>query len=276
MAVSINLKKFDLNELNKPKNVLIIGRRGTGKTQLLKHLIKYKEPTTTNITVAVHNYWECGNYETVLSVKRTDIKEVDFNELCAEHLKYQKKTHASGLLALDTVAITKEKLKNRHLCDLVSNGNHHYNTSLYMMEQSIHNIDPTYRMNCDYVFLFKDNNLAMRKRFYNYFGRMFSTFKEFNTVFEHVTSNYGVMVINTTAKFRNLESQVFWYKASLDFSGKWPPSFKPLLESRTELILGKRDPGMSYIMKDVLFLKNNNKTVTTDKSTNEPELESTD
>ena len=75
-------------------------------------------------------------------------------------------------------------------------------------------IPPNLRTNIDYVFILRENIISNRKRIYDHYAGMFSTFDEFCQVMDACTENYECLVINNNAKSNKITDQVFWYKAS--------------------------------------------------------------
>jgi hypothetical protein len=74
-------------------------------------------------------------------------------------------------------------------------------------------IPPNLRTNIDYVFILRENIISNRKRIYDHYAGMFSTFDEFCQVMDACTENFECLVINNNSKSNKIEDQVFWYKA---------------------------------------------------------------
>ncbi len=74
-------------------------------------------------------------------------------------------------------------------------------------------IPPNLRTNIDYVFILRENIISNRKRIYDHYAGMFSTFDEFCQVMDACTEDFECLVINNNAKSNKITDQVFWYKA---------------------------------------------------------------
>jgi hypothetical protein len=79
----------------------------------------------------------------------------------------------------------------------------------YLMEINI-----AMRGQLDYVFICQENMPTIRERIYKQFGGYFSTFDEFEKVFQELTANWRVMVINMRSKSRDITECIYWYKAN--------------------------------------------------------------
>ena len=62
--------------------------------------------------------------------------------------------------------------------------------------------------------------LNNRKRIYENFAGMFTTFESFCRVMDQCTENYECLVISNNAKSNRLEDQIFWYKATEQYNIK--------------------------------------------------------
>ena len=58
--------------------------------------------------------------------------------------------------------------------------------------------------------------MANKKRLHSFFAGAIESFHSFSNVFDIVTSNYGVFVVNNTAIDSDVETNTYWYRASLD------------------------------------------------------------
>jgi hypothetical protein len=81
-------------------------------------------------------------------------------------------------------------------------------------------IPPSFRSNCDYIFILRETIMSNRKRLYEHYAGMFPTFEIFCQVMNQCTENFECLVIDNTSKSNNITDQVYWYKADSH------PSFK--------------------------------------------------
>ena len=88
------------------------------------------------------------------------------------------------------------------------------NNACHYYEQYPLGVPPNLRTNIDYTFILREPYLTNRKRIYENYAGMFSTFESFCQVMDQCTENYECLVISNNSKSNRLEDQIFWYKAS--------------------------------------------------------------
>lgn len=208
----MDFPKFDINKLAKPNNVLILGRRCTGRTTLLQELVKFKDSHTDNIAVAVPDAYYTTPYKTQFNV--TSTPESTLNELLGEYFEQQKENPTKeGLLVLDDIVLPKDFSKNRFVRFLTVN-NRYISSNFYMSISSANTVSPELRANTDYVFICKETNPKILKSLHANFGQAFSNFEDFKNTHDEFTKEHGCMVISQST------DQVYWYKPESAF----PPS----------------------------------------------------
>ena len=103
-------------------------------------------------------------------------------------------------------------LNDPNILELFFNGRHHHLSFILTMQYSV-GIPPEMRSNFDYIFLLAEDIISNRKRLYDHYAGMFPTFDVFQQVFNDITEDYGIMVINNRIHSKNITDKVFWYKA---------------------------------------------------------------
>ncbi|AGO83209.1 hypothetical protein pdul_cds_958 [Pandoravirus dulcis] len=222
------LRKFD-RALHKPSRVnLIVGKRGTGRSVLLKDLLCSKgnawdvvvgmSPTPESRDMlremfpasCVHDGYDSSIVERIVLTART---------LC--HVGF----HPRVLLVLDDCMFDARVLKSTMMRDLHMNARHLgievYNTVQYVMD-----MPKALRSEIDYVFALREPQHAYRENLYKNFFGIFPTYNEFSAAFDACTENYACMVVDSTAKTNAIEDSAFWYRGSPN-----PPT----------MLLGSRD-----------------------------------
>jgi hypothetical protein len=92
------------------------------------------------------------------------------------------------------------------------NGRHYKSLFIITMQYPL-GIPPNLRTNIDYVFILRENIVSNRRRIYEQFAGMFSSFDMFCQVMDQCTENYECLVVHNASKSNRIEDQVFWYKA---------------------------------------------------------------
>ena len=96
---------------------------------------------------------------------------------------------------------------------LFMNGRH-WKIMLVITMQYPLGVPPNLRTNIDYTFILREPYITNRKRIYENYAGMFTTFESFCQVMDQCTENYECLVIANNAKSNKLGDQIFWYKAS--------------------------------------------------------------
>ena len=222
---TLRIRKWDPGSLKDHRIVMIIGRRGTGKSVLQRDLMRHMAtrlefgiamtPTEETVDVYKQHVPEACIYR---SFNQEKLEEMI--ALQRKALRTKKKPRNLYLL-LDDCIYDKKVLKSTAMRDLFLNGRHlhlHMNCAVqYLMDLS-----PDLRSNIDYVICTRDVIIANRVKLWKYFFGMFARFDDFSKVFDKCTENYSTIVMdNTVARTTSIEDCVFWYRADPE-----PPPFR--------------------------------------------------
>jgi hypothetical protein len=229
--MSLELKKFDMKtisfKINESKGpvVVLIGRRDTGKSFLVRDLLYYQQDIPLGVVVAgteegngfygkmvpklfIHNEYNTAIIENVLKRQKGVLKQIK------KQMESFKKSNIDprAFVILDDCLYDGSWTKDKMMRLLFMNGRH-WKIMLIITMQYPLGIPPTLRTNIDYVFILREPYIANRKRIYENYAGMFPTFESFCQVMDQCTENYECLVINNNAKSNRLQDQVFWYKA---------------------------------------------------------------
>lgn len=230
----IDCKKFDPARCTNMHSLLIIGKRGTGKTVLVKDLMKTVDYTETFLIG-----------DTDFHDQRFPSTRSEYNGLIPEENIYDDYTESvvDGIIVeqqkcLRIAKMSQDCKEGLQKCVIFENCffdkfwmNHKGMKFLYLngpcnklnhiiVMQYPLKLNPVFIANTDYVFIFRDNlnnlnNLNNLKRMYDQFGQMFRTFDDFCQALEQITANpFTCMVLSLNPSSNHLSDQVFWYKAT--------------------------------------------------------------
>ena len=229
--MSLELKKFDMKSIqfkpneNKGPVVVLIGKRDTGKSFLVRDLLYYQQDIPIGTVISgteegngfygkmvprlfIHNEYNSAIIENILKRQRTVLKQVK-----KEMETYKRTTiDPRAFVILDDCLYDNTWSRDKLMRLLFMNGRH-WKVMLVITMQYPLGIPPTLRTNIDYVFILRENYIANRKRIYENYAGMFPTFESFCQVMDQCTENYECLVINNNSKSNKLNDQVFWYKA---------------------------------------------------------------
>ena len=229
--MTLELKKFDMKSISfKPGEskgpvIVLIGRRDTGKSYLVKDLLFYHQDIPIGTVISgteegngfygklvpklfIHNEYNTAIIENILKRQRSVLKQIK-----KEVETFKKSTiDPRAFLILDDCLFDDTWSRDKMMRLLFMNGRH-WKIMLVITMQYPLGIPPVLRTNIDYVFILREPYIANRKRIYDNFAGMFPTFESFCQVMDQCTENYECLVINNNVKSNKLQDQVFWYRA---------------------------------------------------------------
>lgn len=217
--MEIQLKKFDITNISDDKVVVLIGKRDTGKSFLVRDILFHHTgiPAGQVIsgTEAANEFYSCmipkmyvyEEFEPGI-VQRLLKRQRMMLDKCKENPNVDPR----AFLVMDDCLYDNSWTKDKNVRSLFMNGRHFKILFMITMQYAL-GIPPNLRTNIDYVFILRENYVSNRKRLYEHYAGMFPTFEMFCQVMDQCTENYECLVINNNAKSNKLEDQVWWYKA---------------------------------------------------------------
>ena len=230
--MTLELKKFNMKNIsfkpdeNKGPVIVLIGRRDTGKSFLVRDLLYYHQSIPIGTVISgteegngfyssmvprlfIHNEYNSAIIENILKRQRMVIKKINKEE---EQYRRKSSIDARAFVILDDCLYDNTWARDKLMRLMFMNGRH-WKLMLIITMQYPLGVPPTLRTNIDYVFILREPYIANRKRIYENYAGMFPTFESFCQVMDQCTENYECLVINNNAKSNKLQEQVFWYKA---------------------------------------------------------------
>jgi hypothetical protein len=229
--MTLELKKFDMKHIsfrpdeNKGPVVVLIGRRDTGKSYLVRDLLFYHQDIPIGTVISgteagngfysshvpklfIHDEYNTAIIENILKRQKTVLKQVK-----KEFDQYKRSNiDPRAFVILDDCLYDATWTRDKMMRLLFMNGRH-WKVMLIITMQYPLGIPPNLRTNIDYVFILREPYIANRKRIWENYAGMFPTFESFAQVMDQCTENFECLVINNNAKSNKLHDQVFWYKA---------------------------------------------------------------
>jgi hypothetical protein len=229
--MNLELKRFDMKSISfKPNEskgpvVVLIGRRDTGKSFLVRDLLYYHQDIPIGTVISgteegngfygklvpklfIHNEYNTAIIENILKRQRGVLKQIK-----KEMEQFNRSTiDPRTFVILDDCLYDNTWARDKMMRLLFMNGRHWKVMLLITMQYPL-GIPPTLRTNIDYVFILREPYIANRKRIYENYAGMFPTLESFSQVMDQCTENYECLVINNNSKSNKLQDQVFWYKA---------------------------------------------------------------
>jgi hypothetical protein len=224
--MKLELRKFDITAITDDKVVVMIGKRNTGKSFLIKDLLYYNNHFQVGTVISgtesanhfygsmipkifIHDEFKQSIIDNVVKRQQMILKNKN-----SEISKYgDSKIDPKSFLILDDCLYDSSWTKDKNVRALFMNGRHLKMFFIISMQYPL-GIPPNLRTNIDYIFILRENIVANRKRIYDNYAGMFQTFEIFSQVMDQCTENFECLVIDNTTKSNKLEDNVFWYKAT--------------------------------------------------------------
>ena len=215
---SLKLKKFDPSIINSNSVVLLIGKRGTGKTTLtadvLYHLrSSFDAGIAFSATEESNNFWSRHICDTLI--------HQDFNaKVYGNFVAEQRRINAKLEKPINSFALLEDCMYSRILkTDPNVRGSffngRHWNIFLIMTMQYVLDLPPELRSNVDYIFILRNNVLADRERIWKHFCGFIPSFNIFQQIMNKCTTGYECLVVNNTSRSNEIDDCLFWYKAQV-------------------------------------------------------------
>jgi hypothetical protein len=212
---NIKIKKFPIDQMKIDSVIFIIGKRGSGKSVLLKDIL-YRLRNRVDVVYGMaptldttDMFSECMPQTHIYNKYDANFVKQFYDSLGV--LKRMKKPR-HGLLVLDDCMYEKGIMKSQIMREVLYNARHHLmtlaNCAQYMMDMG-----PDARTNIDYLFFSKVPAMNEKQKLWKYFFGMFPDFDTFNAVLDKCTENYKFLVLNNRAPTNKIEDCVFFYKA---------------------------------------------------------------
>ena len=182
--MSLELKKFDMKKItfkpdeNKGPVIVLIGRRDTGKSYLVRDLLYYHQDIPIGTVISgteagngfygshvpklfIHDEYNTVIIENILKRQKTVLKRVK------QDLENYRKSSIDprAFVILDDCLYDNSWSRDKMMRLLFMNGRH-WKIMLVITMQYPLGIPPTLRTNVDYVFILREPYIANRKRIY--------------------------------------------------------------------------------------------------------------
>jgi len=223
--MKLALKRFDISKIADDKVIVMIGKRGTGKSYLIKDLLYFHQDIPVGCVISptelankyfshfVPNSFIYEEYKPQIIENFVKRQKMAVDKVNQEKQVYgTSRVDPRGFLILDDCLYNKSWVKDTNIRFVFQNGRHVKCMFIFSMQYPL-GVTPELRTNIDYVFILRENIVGNRKRIYDNYAGMFPSFDIFCQVMDQCTENYECLVIDNTSKSNRLEDIVFWYRA---------------------------------------------------------------
>lgn len=224
-GTSFPLKEFKLSSMVPNPSIVMVAKRGSGKSVLVKDILKRYSDIPGGIILAptdrmnsfygkffpsiyIHYEYKSEIIERILK------RQEKIRAKCDEKEKQKKKLDPRAILVMDDCLSTKGTWsKDQNIMKVFFDGRHYKLMYILTMQFPL-GIQPELRSNFDYIFLLSEDYVSNLKRLFDHYAGMFPSFDVFRQVFNQVTADYGALVIVNRGARASVLDKVFWYKAN--------------------------------------------------------------
>ena len=214
--------QFKPSDINDNDNILIIGKRNTGKSTLLCDILYHHRHIPWGVACSPT---ECANSFLCNFIPKpfihTEPEECD--ALTTKVINFQqqrvgqvgKELLEPCFIVYDDVMYDNQFTKQKSTRKLFMNGRH-YKIFSVLTAQYCMDIPPALRSNVDFVFILKDGIRANKERLYDAFAGFFNNKHDFMKAMDAITKDHRAMVIMNNVNSSDPIDCVRWYKATPD------------------------------------------------------------
>lgn len=219
------IREFQLNTIKPNSTILLIGGRGSGKSRICRDIIdKLRDIPVGAIicpTEKVDPFFSKFFPDTYIHDKYTpeliskiqERQQIMVDKL-EEKKKQGKKFDPRILVIMDDCLSSKNSwVRDEKFMDLLYNGRH-YNITFILTIQYPVGIPPDIRMNFDYIFLMRTDQVSNKKKIFDHYGGVLPDYNSFDSIYTQLTQNYGSMVI-TRNQSSDYTKKIFYYKSKM-------------------------------------------------------------
>ena len=211
-----NIRYFDPSQIKPGAVVLILGRRGAGKSTVAEDLLSYHRDCSRGLCISAtersNGFWTKHIPQCFIHYEYSD----DYTkQLFRQQMKIKKETGTIPpvFAIFDDLLFDKSFSKSKQTRKLLMNGRHS-NIFTIISAQYLMDIGPDLRSNIDYVFVLRDNIRSNREKVYQYFAGVFPDYQRFEDVMLACTQDNEALVLDQSSLSYNVTDCVFFYKAT--------------------------------------------------------------
>ena len=222
--MNIQIKKFDPTSIDPCRICVFIGRRGTGKSQLVTDILYHQRKIPMGVVMSgteesnehykefvpdsfIYGQYEPPVIEKIITHQQSVIKK-------CKTVEEKENVNNSVFMLLDDCMFDNKWTRDKNMRCIFMNGRH-YRIFFMLTLQYCMDLPPSLRGQIDYVFILRENIIQNREKLYKHFFGIFPTFDAFNEVLTQCTENYECLVLNNRSTSNKIEDVVFWYKAKV-------------------------------------------------------------
>ena len=196
--LKIDINAFNLDTICNIPSIMLIGKRASGKTYIIKELMYklYETKQIDEFVIITNTKGDiCEEYKFLDNVHPQYEHSILENILIKQKQRFSRGEKTKVMVILDNCIASKGDWRTNPSFQEMLYNSRSYNISLLLSMQYPLEFPADARSNFDYIFLLADDYISNKKRIYNYYTGMYPTFDTFNDTFEQLTNDHNAMVI---------------------------------------------------------------------------------
>lgn len=223
--LKMQMKELNLKKLLPNPAIVIIAKRGSGKTFVCRSIIDALKDIPVGVIISRSEKLDSFYKEFFPDAfiyhegcphvfKKILARQVRIINKSKELARQGKKIDTRLLLLMDDcLSDSKEWSKDNAMREILFDGRHYHITYVLTMQAPLE-IPPNLRSNFDYVILMHTDIVNDRIKLYKNFAGMFPNERIFTNFFNQLTNNHGAMVLKMRANSHDgLLDKVLYFKA---------------------------------------------------------------
>jgi hypothetical protein len=224
MTHNLQISEFQLSDMVKDPAIVLIGKRGCGKSWVIKailnHLKNYQTAQIICPTERLNHFYKkfipdsfIYNGYTSKIFEKLLARQIELAEKQSEYEKKGKIIDIKTIMVMDDCLASKGSwASDEPISEVLFNGRHYQITYILTMQYLL-GIKPDLRNNFDYIFLFRDDVNSTIKKLYEHYAGSFPSLASFKKVFNELTKDNGCLVIANRGPNVTLQEKIFHYRA---------------------------------------------------------------
>ena len=234
----MHYNKFDPTTLPGDKILVFIGKRGSGKTKLMKSVLSqmthifhsgivFSETEDGNGAwgkhvpgLFIYNAYNPKILEEFVDRQRKITREnhkrfeTDHHRKPNDEETYKLRAPPAFVVFEDCFSNVSMINKDKMISYVFKNGRH-FNVSAFLTVQWLLDLKAGLREQIDYCFFTKTLHRKVMEKLFEHYFSFYPNFRAFVRHFRKFTENFGSMVLKTVGQSYEISENVFWYRAKL-------------------------------------------------------------
>lgn len=219
-TAKLSMRRFKMDWIGDSTVVVFIGRRGTGKSWLIRDLMYHKQHFALGKVICATEGFNAFYSDFIpKAFISTDYESKVLGHIFKRQKKLMRRIRKGEsdidpkfFLLMDDCLYDDSWARDKLMRGVFMNGRHAHIFFILAMQYAI-GIPPNLRTNIDYTFILKETNIENRKKLYVHYAGVFPTFELFCKILDQCTTNHECLVIYNGADDNSLANSVFFYKA---------------------------------------------------------------